>query len=274
VTLAARFAAREAGAEVIVANLPAGEASAEEVVAAVAAAITPRTRVAIVDHITSDTARILPLAAIAEACHAAGVRVLADGAHAPGMLPLDIESLGVDWYAGNLHKWAWAPRGTGVLWARKDHQAELHPPVISWGLDKGFTTEFDWTGTRDPSGWLTAPFAIELMKTMGLDAIRAHNHAVAWNGARSLAAAWKTSLEGPEEWYGSMVRVPLPESLGASDVDAKRLRDALLHEDRIEVGVSVRAGRLWVRVCAQVYTEESDIERLAAAVRARVATPA
>jgi isopenicillin-N epimerase len=271
VTLAARFAAREAGAEVVVANLRPTDGSSAEIVEAVDSAITARTRVAIIDHLTSDTARLLPLAEVAARCHSAGVGVMADGAHVPGQLPLDIESLGVDWYVANLHKWAWAPRGTGIIWARPDRQSELHPPVVSWGLDKGFTTEFDWTGTRDPSGWLTAPFAIELMKKIGLDAIRAHNHALAWNGAQQLAETWQTRIPGDESWYGSMVTVPLPEAMGASAMEASALRDALHYEDGIEVPISARDGRLWVRVAAQVYTEDADFDRLGRSVQRRLA---
>jgi len=271
VTIAARYLAREAGAVVTVARLPGG-GGLDEVVQAVLSAISPRTRVAVIDHLTSESARLLPIAEIAERCNTAGVRVLADGAHVPGMFPLDIESLGVDWYVGNLHKWAWAPRGTGFLWARPDHQPGLHPPVISWGLDQGFTAEFDWTGTRDPSGWLTAPFAINLMRGIGFDAIRAHNHRLAWTGAQMLGDAWGTKPEAQERWYGSMVTLPLPRSLGSTPEDATRLRDALLYEDRIEVPVHAREDRLWVRISAQVYTDEADIERLGGAIAARRAT--
>jgi isopenicillin-N epimerase len=270
VTLAATFAAREAGADVKVVSLPPGDPDAGRVIEAIVSAISPRTSIAVIDHLSSETAQILPLAEIADRCHAAGVRVLADGAHVPGMLPLDIESLGVDWYVGNLHKWAWAPRGTGILWARPEHQPHLHPPVISWGLDQGFTTEFDWTGTRDPSGWLTAPFAIDLMMTIGFEAIRSHNHDLAWNGALLLADIWGTRMKVPERCFGSMVAVPLPPALGATKEEASRLRDALLYEDRIEVPVIARDGRLWVRVSAQVYTQMSDIERLAAAISSRL----
>ena len=107
---------------------------------------------------------MLPLAAIAERCHARGVAVLADGAHAPGAIPLDIPSLGVDWYVGNLHKWLWVPRSSGILWTSPARQQTLHSSVISWGLDRGFHAEFDMPGTRDPSPHLSAPSAIAFMR--------------------------------------------------------------------------------------------------------------
>ena len=95
---------------------------------------------------TPGTALILPLAEIAALCHDRGVLVLADGAHVPGNIAVDIDSFGVDWYVANLHKWAWAPRSAGLLWSAKEHQSYLHPTVISWGLDHGIAAEFDLLG--------------------------------------------------------------------------------------------------------------------------------
>ena len=144
----------------------------QALVDSVAAAITPRTRIAVLDHITSESALIFPLAELAAVCRARNVRVLVDGAHVPGVLPLDIPSLGVDWYTANLHKWACAPRSCGFLWVHPARQAGLHPPVISWGLDLGFTAEFDWVGTRDPSSWLAAPAGIAFLRDLGWDDVR------------------------------------------------------------------------------------------------------
>jgi isopenicillin-N epimerase len=197
------------------------------------------------------------------------VAVLADGAHAPGMLPLDVPSLGVDWYVANLHKWAHAPRSAGFLWAHPDRQAGLHPPVISWGLDEGFTAEFDWVGTRDPSPWLAAPAGIAFLDELGLDAVRRYNHDLAWHAARSLTTRWQTPLEIREDHIGSMATIALPASLGSTADDALRLRNALLFEDGIEVQVHAGHGRLWTRVSAQVYNDEDDVARLGDAVERR-----
>jgi isopenicillin-N epimerase len=262
------FVARERGAVVRTVELPWPPVP-EAVVAAVTAALGSRTRLAVVDHVTSESALVLPLAEIATACRARGVAVVADGAHAPGAIPVDIPALGVDWYVGNLHKWAWTPRSCGILWAPPERQAGLHPPVVSWGLDQGFTCEFDWPGTRDPSAALAAPAALAFMRELGVDAVQGYDHALAWRAGEMLGARWGVPIVQNEAQIGTMITVPLPESAGASREDAARLRDALLFDDHIEVQLHAFHGRLWVRVSAQIYNDESDVERLASAVAAR-----
>ncbi|WP_027891938.1 aminotransferase class V-fold PLP-dependent enzyme [Calidithermus chliarophilus] len=263
----AAFVARERGARLVTVHLPFPTRDPGEYVERVARAVTPRTRVAILDHVTSESALILPLAEMAAACRARGVPVLADGAHAPGAIPLDIPGLGVDWYTGNLHKWAFAPRSCGFLWVAPERQRDLHPPVISWGLDQGLHQEFDWVGTRDPSPFLAAPEGIAFMQDfLGLEAMRRYNHALAWQAAQHLTERWETRLETPRSMVGCMVSVPLPEHAGSTREEAARLKDALLFEHRIEAPVIAVQGRLWVRVSAQVYNDLDDIERLARAV--------
>jgi isopenicillin-N epimerase len=266
VVRAVTYAARERGAIVRTAAMPYPIQSAAEVVEAFAAAITPNTKLAVVDHITSESGLVLPLAAIAERCHARGVPVLADGAHAPGAIPLDIPTLGVDWYVGNLHKWLWVPRSSGILWTSPARQAGLHGSVISWGLDRGFHAEFDMPGTRDPSPHLAAPVAIAFMRELGVDAVRQYNHRLAWNGAHHLAKRWGTDFVTPEAMIGTMATVMLPEQLGSTADDAARLRDALLYGDRIEVQVHAFRGRLYTRICGQIYNDDTDTERFADAV--------
>jgi isopenicillin-N epimerase len=195
--------------------------------------------------------------------------VLVEGAHAPGAISVDIPSLGVDWYVANLHKWLWVPRSSGILWAAPERQRDVHPVVASWGLDLGFTAEFDAPGTRDATQHLTAPAAIAFMRELGVDAVRSYNHTLAWSGAQRLASAWGTSIAAPESMIGVMATVPLPEKLGTTAEDAARLRDALLFEENIEVQVSALGGRLYVRVSAQIYNEMSDIDRLSEAVLKR-----
>jgi isopenicillin-N epimerase len=156
-----------------------------------------------------------------------------------------------------------------MLWAAPDRQAGLHPPVVSWGLDQGFTTEFDWPGTRDPSPALAAPEAIAFMTELGVDAVQAYDHRLAWWAGALLADSWGTEVAPQESQTGTMITIPTPPRCGTTPDDAARLRDALLFEDRIEVQVHARAGRVWVRVSAQIYNEEGDVVRLADAVARR-----
>jgi isopenicillin-N epimerase len=269
VARAAQFVARERGVEVVTVALPFPLADPAQCLESLAAGLTPRTRLAVLDHVTSETALVLPLAAMARLCRERGVPVLADGAHAPGAIDLDIAALGVDWYVANLHKWAFAPRACGVLWAAPARREGLHPNVVSWGLDAGFAEEFDWTGTRDPTPYLCAPDGIEFIESfLGERAMREHNHGLARAAARMLAERWDERFATPDSMLGCMVTVPLPARLGGGERTARDLRDWLLFEHAIEVPVVARAGRLWSRVSAQVYNEPADIERFARAVEA------
>lgn len=262
----AQFVAREHGAAVRVVDVPYPEFSAAALVEAVSKSLTANTRIAVLDHVTSESALIFPLAELAALCTSRGVPVLADAAHAAGMIPIDLSTLDVDWYTANLHKWACSPRSCGFLWAAKDRQADLHPPVISWGLDQGFTTEFDWVGTRDISAWLAAPEGLAYLDSLGRENVWNHNHGLAWRGAQLLAERWGTSLGFNESDIGFMATVPMPATCGRTTADAKRVRDRLLFDHRIEVQVHAGHDRAWARISAQVYNEISDIERLAGAV--------
>ena len=266
---AASYVANRAGARVVTVRVPYPIRDPGEVRDAVLAAVTPKTRILLIEHISSESALLLPAAEIVERCRAKGVLTFVDGAHVPGAIPLDIPSLGADWYGANLHKWAHAPRSCGILWAAPARQAETHPTVISWGLGRGFTAEFDWAGTHDPTAYLAAPEGIAYLNGNGFDAIQAWNHDLAWNGARLLARRWDVALGMPESMIGTMVTLPIPASLGSAKEDAAALRDALLFEDRIEVQVHSWRDRLWTRVSAQIYNEMADFERLAEAVKRR-----
>ncbi len=267
---AAEFVARGVGAKVVVAATPfpvQGDPT-EAYADAVERALTPRTRLAILDHISSHTALTLPVAAMTARCRARGVPVLIDGAHAPGAIDLDVAAFGADWYVGNLHKWAFAPRACGFLWVASTQRAATHPPTISWGLDVGLTQEFDWTGTRDPSPMLCAPDGIAFMRdVLGLDAMRAWNHDLVWRMAHELSARWGQPFTTLESMVGCMASVALPERIDQlGEAAAPALKDWLFHERRIEAQVLAIDGHVCVRLAAQVYNDESDYERLADAV--------
>jgi len=240
-----------------------------DIVAAIVGALTPHTKLVVLDHVTAQTALVLPVAAVAAECRARHVPVLVDGAHVPGSRPLDIQSLQVDWYAANLHKWAHAPRGCGILWAAPERQSTLHHRIVSWGRSRGFRHEFEHTATSDPTSYLAAPEGLALLREWDFAACVKYMHGLAWDAAGMLAERWQTKFEIPREMVGSMATVPLPPQAGATDADALRLRLALLVEDRIEVQLHAWRNRLWVRVSAQVYNDRSDIARLAEAVARR-----
>ncbi len=246
---AARYACERSGASLVTARKPFPIGDNAAAMAAVENALSERTRIAILDHVTSETGIVLPLRRLVAVCHAAGAQVLVDGAHAPGALDLDIPGCGAEWYAANLHKWLFAPRGCGILWAGESVQRELHPAVISWRLGEGFTAEFDWTGTRDPSPFLSLPAALDFLASFGADAVRDYNHDLAVDAA-------------------AMALAPLPEKAGAGREEAEALRNHLLYTDNIEVPIIVWSGRLWARLAVQVYCQMSDFEALADALEA------
>jgi isopenicillin-N epimerase len=264
---AAEYVAARAGARVIEAAVPFPLADATQVVAAVAGHLGPRTRLAIFDHITSPTAVIFPVRELTALCRAAGVPVLIDGAHALGMLSLDVPSVGADWYTGNCHKWLMAPKGSAFLWVAPDRQADTRPLVISHGYGEGFAAEFAWVGTRDPSAWLSVPAAIDFHERLGGGQLRERNATLAREQATLLARAWATERGAPDALTGSMAAVRLPRREPATPDHALALRRELFDDHRIEVPVTAFAGALWARISAHAYNRPEDYARLAAYFR-------
>ncbi|MEI7713359.1 MAG: aminotransferase class V-fold PLP-dependent enzyme [Rhodospirillales bacterium] len=249
-----RYATERAGAAIVEAEVPFPEVSDDGTVAAVAAALTDRTRLAVIDHIASHSALVLPVARIVAACHARGVPVLIDGAHAPGQIDLDIAALDADYYTGNCHKWLCAPKGSAFLWVRPDRQAALHPTTISHGLDGGFLAEFDWTGTRDPSAALSVPAALDFHERLGGAALRARNIALAAEGAALVARRLNTEAVATGGAMG-LIRLPW-------DGPPQELRARLLAAGT-DAPVNAIAGANWLRLSAFAYNELDDFARLA-----------
>ncbi len=276
------------GASVVVAALPFPTTGSDAVVDAVLAAVTPRTRLAVLSHVTSPTALVLPIERIVRELDARGVDTLVDGAHAPGMVPLTLDTLGAAYYAGNAHKWLCAPKGAGFLWVRSDRRERIHPTIVSHGANdlrtdrSRYRLEFDWVGTADPTAALTIPAAIDWVARLdpgGWPAVMAANRARALGARDRLVAALGGPVPAPDELIGSMASIPLhgPQT----DADAQALHLGLV-DDRIEipvVGWPVPAARpspagspqaVLVRVSAQRYMESQDIERLVAALGRRL----
>ncbi len=263
---AVRHVAAYTGAVVVEVDIPLPLTEPAAVVDAVSARLSRRTRLAIFDHVASHSALIMPVADLTGLVHAAGGRVLIDGAHVPGMLPLNVPALGADWYVGNLHKWLFAPRACGFLWAGPAAREGLHPPVISVGLGQGFQAEFGWTGTRDPSNFLSAPDGIAFFEALGGPALMERNRTLAQTAADYLAGAWHTVLGGPLGSFGAMATVRLPVDGPVDGVRASAIQRLLSREHRIEVAIHDSGGYLWLRVALQAYNDMADIERLAAAL--------
>jgi isopenicillin-N epimerase len=262
----AEHMAKRSGAVLRDIELPFPARDADAIVAAFEAGLTPKTKLAVLDHVTSPTAVVMPVERMVAACRAAGVRVLVDGAHTPGMIPLDLTGLDADWYTGNCHKWLCAPKGSAFLWARADVQADLHSTVISHGYGSGFLAEFDWTGTRDPTPYLAVDACLEFRERFGDDRIMRHNHWLAVEAGQRLARLWRTEVGNAGSLTGSMAMVRLPAGFAGDSAAGKALRQRLWETARIEVPVNALTGHLWVRISAQLYNEMADYERLGEAI--------
>ncbi|MCA9650964.1 MAG: aminotransferase class V-fold PLP-dependent enzyme [Myxococcales bacterium] len=278
----AEFVAERAGARVVVASIPFPLASEDEVVDAVLAATTERTRVALLDHVTSPTGLVLPIATLVRALDERGVDTLVDGAHAPGMLALDLEALGAAWYTANFHKHTCAPKGAAMLWAREDKQAGLHPATISHGYNsprprKRWLEELDWQGTDDPTPWLCVPQAIASVGALvpgGWPEIRARNRALALRARELLCEALELPPPAPASMIGTLAAVPLwdgDDAPPSSSLYVDPLQVTLMDEERIEVPIPPWPAppRRLVRITAHLYNELSDYEALAEALRRR-----
>lgn len=267
--------ARRAGARVVVAQIPFPVRSPDEITEAILRVVTRRTRLAMVDHVTSNSALILPIHRVVRELEARGVDTLVDGAHAPGMLPLNLRRLRPAYYTANLHKWVCAPKGAAFLWAREDKQAELHPAVISHGNNRprpGFTRfqdRFDWAGTFDPTPWFCVGDAIRFMGGLlpgGWPALRQRNHALAVAARRLLCEQWQVEPPCPEAMLGSMAAIPLPARMQGVPANGKIDVEQLALYDRFRIEVPFnRFGtpeRRWLRISAQVYNSFADYRAL------------
>jgi isopenicillin-N epimerase len=275
---ALNFVAERSGARVVVVAIPFPVRSPGDVVDAVLARVTPRTRLALLDHVTSPTGLILPVERLTAALRGRGVDVLIDGAHAPGMLPLDLTALGATYYSGNCHKWLCAPKGSAFLWTRRDRQLDVRPLTISHGANavwpghSRYRLEFDWTGTSDPTAWLAVPRAIEYLEGLlpgGWPALMARNHALAVEGRRLLCDALDMAPPCPDDMIGSLASLRLPDGDGEARwrrVDPLQRR--LFEAWGIEVPVMSWPAppRRLIRISAQLYNQREHYERLAQAL--------
>ena len=262
-----RFLARERGFAYI--NRPVALTSKEDFVESFWAGVTPRTRVVFLSHITSPTALIFPVEEIVNRARAAGLITVIDGAHAAGQIPLDLDTLGADFYGGNLHKWLCAPKGAGFLYARPEAQHLLKPLVVSWGYEpetpgaSAFIDQHEWQGTRDIAAFLSVPATIEFMRTHDWDAVRRECGLLLGEAIGQVCGlTGLTPRHAPDfDLRGQMGAAPLPLS------DLAALKTRLYDEYKIEVPLVQWQDKQFIRISVQGYNSREDIDLLVTALR-------
>jgi len=243
----------------------------DEILALVLAAVTDRTRLAIIDQITSATARRFPVERLVPALQERGVTVLVDAAHVPGCLAVDLEALGADFWVGNFHKWAGAPRGSAGLYVAPRRRGQVESFPVSWQVADGFPRSFNHVGTADCTTWLSAPAGLDFYEKFDWDQTRRANAALASYGQQVVGEAVGAALgDQPVEPSLPMRLVPL-DGVPADQVTADQLRDRLARDARIETSINVWGGRTLLRLSAQLYNSMEDYEKLAAALPGAIA---
>jgi isopenicillin-N epimerase len=228
-------------------------------------AVTPRTRVVSVSHISSATALCFPVQEICRRAREQGILSVVDGAHAPGQVAVDLESLGADFYSGNCHKWLCGPKGAGFLWARPEHQAGLAPLVVGWSQrEDSFAARHRWQGTQDPAAYLAVPAAIDFQAEHNWDEVRTRCRALAVEAGRRLGELGARPLAPDDSWLGQMIAAELP------DCDTDDLKRRLYAGHRVEVPVQRWDHRPLVRASFQGYNDEADLDALVEALRAEL----
>ena len=282
---ALNFAAERSGARAVVANLPFPVKNEQQLVAPVLERVTAKTRIALLDHVTSQTGLILPIERLVRELSARGVDTLVDGAHAPGMVPLALNQLGAAYYTGNCHKWVCAPKGAAFLHVRRDKQAAVRPLTISHGANSRRTDrsrlliEFAWPGTWDPSAALSIPEALRFVGSLlpgGWPEGMARNRSLALAARDVLCKALGIGSPAPDKVLGSLAAVPLPDAAAGDEprlpTNEYALQETLRVKHRIEVPVIPWPAppRRNLRVSAQLYNSLSQYRRLAEALIAEL----
>jgi isopenicillin-N epimerase len=273
---ALNYVAARCGARVVCVSIPFPLRGPQDVIDRILDAATPRTRLALLDHVTSPTALVWPIADLVRELDRRGVDTLVDGAHAPGMLPLKLDRLGAAYYTGNCHKWICAPKGSGFLHVRRDRQMAVRPLVISHGANSTrrdrsrFLLEFGWVGTVDPTPHLCVPEALHVMGKLlpgGWPALMRRNRELALEGRTLLCRSLEIEPPCPDDMLGSMAAVPLPRRLqrGSALPGLDPLQARLWDRFRIEVPVIPwpKPPERLLRISAQAYNNKNQFERLA-----------
>lgn len=264
-----RYVAERTGARVVIADVPFPVRDAQALERAVLASVSPRTRLVLLDQLSSPTALIFPIDALVRQLEGAGIPVLVDAAHGPGQVPLHLAQTGASFTTGNLHKWVCAPKGAAFLHVRTDWQAQIRPPVISHGANarrpdrSRFHLEFDWVGTADPTPQLCVPAALTFMGSLlpgGWPELMRRNHDDAVSGRAALLALLGSEIPCPPELLGAMASVIVP----GAPAD---LGERLFHDFHVEVPVIPFGDLVLVRISAQRHVRPGDLPALVEALR-------
>ena len=267
---AVEFVAQRTGAKITIASIPFPLNSSEEIVNAVLAKVSNKTKLVLLDHVTSPTALIFPIEEIVAQLNKLGIDSLIDGAHAAGFIPLDLHSLNATYYTGNCHKWLCAPKGSGFLYVRPDKQPEIRPLSISHGANSPrgdrsrFLLEFDWTGTDDYSPYFCIPKAIDFLGSLlpgGWQELRENNRKLALDAREIICHRLNINLPCPNELIGAMASIPLWET----GIEGEGLQAKLMQEYKIEVPIVpwFNFDRPLLRISAQFYNQIEEYDYLA-----------
>lgn len=256
---------RQTGAEPVAVSIPLPTTADEITQRLLDAAAAPRTRLVVLDHVTSPTALVMPVAAIATELRRRGVLVLLDGAQSLGQIPVDVLSMHVDWFATNAHKWLYAPVGTALLYASPQVAPLTRPLLVSHQIDAGFPRSFDYIGTRDYTAWLSVPAALSFFQEIGPERLWKHNAELVDVGSKALLDIGAEPV-APRNMAAAMRTFILPQTRAAIPGDAEALCRQLWECERIQVRTLVFSGRLLLRFCAQAYVDAEELRRLGAAL--------
>ena len=260
-----RFLSKERGFRYINQQISTPIKSEESLIEEFWQGVTSHTRVVTISHITSSTAIIFPLKGIIQRAREAGIFTIIDGAHVPGQIPLHLDSLGADFYGGNLHKWLCAPKGAGFLHARREVQHLLKPLVVSWGYESEtpsgstFVDEQEWWGTRDIAAFLSVPTAIEFLEKHNWNKVREECHELAREAQEKICKISGLAPLHPsaDRWFGQMIAVPLPH-----ETYIEALKTSLYDEYCIEVPLIEWNGNKLIRISVQGYNTRQEIDKL------------
>lgn len=265
VKFAAEKACRAKRAKLVVASVPLPTSGPDELQDAVLSRVSKQTRLVILDHIASPTGLVFPISDLVARLHESDTMVLVDGAHAPGMVDLHLDSLDADFWTGNFHKWCCAPRGSAGLWVGEDHRKTISPLITSWYENDGYPSSFRWLGTNDYTPFLATPAALRFMGELGWDRIRVHNRRLARLGRGMIESAFETiPVVDPKHdtLFEAMTLVRLPDGVVTTDDEARLLQKQIAEQLSIEALPLAWNNQGYLRLSAQVYNSPADFERL------------